>query len=172
MTGYERICELKKKREEYVRVSQENNMYEGTKKILTDMYPDTAHFIYELLQNAEDMCATNVKFVLYYDRLIFEHNGTKRDFVIEDIDSITSIGNNSLKREIEKTFKGRNFLLDKILSIVATSNGMQYYYINDAIATKIRKKSDVNVSQSDFMKIAQEELGEQFNDISSEEFSK
>lgn len=76
------------------------------------------------------------------------------------------------KREIEKTFKGRNFLLDKILSIVATSNGMQYYYINDAIATKIRKKSDVNVSQSDFMKIAQEELGEQFNDISSEEFSK
>lgn len=76
------------------------------------------------------------------------------------------------KREIEKSFKGRNFLLDKILSIVATSDGIQYYYINDAIATKIRKKSDVNVNTSDFIKIAEEELGEQFNDISSEEFAR
>lgn len=76
------------------------------------------------------------------------------------------------KREIEKSFKGRNFLLDKILSIVATSEGMQYYYINDAIATKIRKKSDVNVNRSEFIKIAEEELEEQFNDISYEEFSK
>jgi hypothetical protein len=75
------------------------------------------------------------------------------------------------KREIEKSFKGRNFLLDKILSIVATSDGIQYYYINDAIATKIRKKSDVNVNQSAFIKIAEEELGEQFNDISSEKFA-
>lgn len=75
------------------------------------------------------------------------------------------------KREIEKSFKGRNFLLDKILSIVATSDGIQYYYINDAIATKIRKKSDVNVNQSAFIKIAEEELGEQFNDISSKEFA-
>ena len=76
------------------------------------------------------------------------------------------------KREIEKSFKGRNFLLDKILTIVATCDGIQYYYINDAIATKIRKKSDVNVNQSEFIKIAEEELEEQFNDISYEEFAK
>lgn len=99
MTSYERLLELKKKREEYVRVSQENNMWEGTKKILTDMYPDTAHFVYELLQNAEDMCATEVKFVLSNDKLLFVHNGKKRDFVYEDIDSITSIGNNTLKKD-------------------------------------------------------------------------
>ncbi len=99
MSPYERLIELKKKREEYVRVSQENNMWEGTKKILTDMYPDTAHFVYELLQNAEDMCATEVKFVLNNDKLSFLHNGKKRDFVYEDIDSITSIGNNTLKKD-------------------------------------------------------------------------
>ena len=99
MSPYERLIELKKKREEYVRVSQENNMWEGTKKILTDMYPDTAHFVYELLQNAEDMCATAVKFVLSKDNLLFLHNGKKRDFVYEDIDSITSIGNNTLKKD-------------------------------------------------------------------------
>ena len=99
MTSYEKLLELKKKREEYVRVSQENNMWEGTKKILTDMYPDTAHFVYELLQNAEDMCATEVKFILSNDKLQFVHNGKKRDFVYEDIDSITSIGNNTLKKD-------------------------------------------------------------------------
>lgn len=99
MNAYERLLELKNKREEYVRVSKENNMWEGTKKILTEMYPDTAHFVYELLQNAEDMCATEVNFALKSDKLYFWHNGTKRDFVYEDIDSITSIGNNSLKKD-------------------------------------------------------------------------
>ncbi len=106
MTSQERLAELKRKREGYVASSKENNMYEGTKKILTDMYPDTAHFIYELLQNAEDMNATSVSFALRDDRLVFTHNGTKRDFVIEDIDAITSIGNNSLKRD-DKTSIGK-----------------------------------------------------------------
>ena len=106
MTAQQELDQLKQKREEYVRISKENNMYEGTKKILTDMYPDTAHFIYELLQNAEDMHASRVKFKLSKDKLVFYHNGTKRDFIIEDIDSITSIGNNSLKRD-DKTSIGK-----------------------------------------------------------------
>ena len=45
----------------------------------TGFYPDPAHFIYELLQNAEDMEATEVSFKLFPDKLIFEHNGTKRE---------------------------------------------------------------------------------------------
>lgn len=56
----------------------------------TGFYPDPAHFIYELLQNAEDMEATEVKFNLLSDKLIFEHNGTKRDFDLDDIDAITN----------------------------------------------------------------------------------
>lgn len=99
MNAYERLLELKTRREEYVRISQENNMWDGTKKILTDMYPDTAHFVYELLQNAEDMCASEVRFMLDNDKLVFVHNGKKRDFIFEDIDSITSIGNNTLKKD-------------------------------------------------------------------------
>ncbi len=58
----------------------------------TGFYPDPAHFIYELLQNAEDMNATEVTFRLYSDKLIFEHNGTKRDFDLDDIDAITNKG--------------------------------------------------------------------------------
>lgn len=59
--------------------------------MLTDLSPDNAHFIYELLQNAEDACASKVHFVLTTDRLEFEHNGDKL-FKIDDIKSITSIG--------------------------------------------------------------------------------
>ena len=99
MTAYERISQLKKDRLEFIRIAKANKMFEGIVTILSDMYPDTAHFIYELLQNAEDMSATEVKFILDRNRLVFEHNGRKRDFIIEDIDSITSIGNNQLKKD-------------------------------------------------------------------------
>lgn len=60
------------------------------KRILLCAYPDKAHFIYELLQNAEDARATYVGFSLYEDRLEVVHNG--RDFSLEDINAITSIG--------------------------------------------------------------------------------
>jgi|GEM_PF-5428067 len=58
----------------------------------TGFYPDPTHFIYELLQNAEDMNATEVSFRLFPDKLFFEHNGTKRDFELNDIDAITNKG--------------------------------------------------------------------------------
>ncbi len=58
----------------------------------TGFYPDPTHFIYELLQNAEDMNATEVSFRLFPDKLFFEHNGTKRDFELTDIDAITNKG--------------------------------------------------------------------------------
>lgn len=40
------------------------NHAEGIKSLLTDLYPDSAHFILELLQNAEDMEATIARFNL------------------------------------------------------------------------------------------------------------
>jgi hypothetical protein len=86
-------------REQLIKVHKENNFTDGIHALLTDLYPDTAHFIYELLQNAEDMDATLVRFELYQDHLLFEHNGTKRDFTVEDIDSITNIGSNTLKKD-------------------------------------------------------------------------
>lgn len=81
----------------------------GIKKSVVEKYSDQAHFIYELLQNADDVGATNARFILEPDRLIFAHNGT-RHFSIsnpadEDVDSeegklgdinaITSIANSN-----------------------------------------------------------------------------
>lgn len=64
---------------------------EGLQRILTGLYPDNAHFIFELLANAEDTGATKVSFELSEQGLIFTHNGEKL-FDDEDVDSITNIG--------------------------------------------------------------------------------
>ncbi|MEI7795903.1 MAG: hypothetical protein WCI06_04620, partial [Methylococcaceae bacterium] len=69
----------------------------GINRLLTELYPDNAHFIYELLQNAEDPQATEVTFKLTESAVEFTHNG-KRLFEFKDVESITSIGN-STKRD-------------------------------------------------------------------------
>ena len=66
----------------------------GWYKVLTELYPDKAHFLFELLQNAEDADATRVKFELEDSSLVFKHNGT-REFSESDIDSITNIGDSN-----------------------------------------------------------------------------
>ena len=66
-------------------------METGFRQLLADLYPDNAHFIYELLQNAEDAGAREVIFDLRHDGLRVEHDGT-RMFDLKDIESITSIG--------------------------------------------------------------------------------
>ncbi len=62
------------------------------RRLLSDLYPDTAHFIFELLQNAEDTKATNVYFNLNRDCLEFNHNGD-RLFSETDVIAITSFSN-------------------------------------------------------------------------------
>lgn len=67
--------------------------------IFEDFYPDRAHFVYELLQNAEDAGATEITFTLHHDRLMCEHDG-RRTFTEDDVSAITGI-NNSTKRSAQ-----------------------------------------------------------------------
>lgn len=67
--------------------------YEG---VLVGIYEKPTHFVYELLQNADDALATEVCFELYSDKLVFCHNGSK-DFSLKDIISITGVGNSTKK---------------------------------------------------------------------------
>jgi Histidine kinase-, DNA gyrase B-, and HSP90-like ATPase len=85
------IEKLAEKRRKWVEANRENGFDVGLKRLLTDLYPDNAHFIYELLQNAEDADAQTVRFILQEDRIEFEHDG-KKLFKIENVDAITSIG--------------------------------------------------------------------------------
>lgn len=83
--------ELRQKRLKWIEANRENNFEEGIKRLLTDLYPDNAHFIYELLQNAEDPRASIARFTLTGDAVEFEHDG-ERLFDLWDVESITSIG--------------------------------------------------------------------------------
>lgn len=78
--------------------------FKGLLNLLTELYPDNAHFIYELLQNAEDAQATKVMFVLTSEDLKFLHNG-QRQFTEKDIESITGIGNTQKKDDINQIGK-------------------------------------------------------------------
>ena len=62
--------------------------------IFEDFYPDQAHFVFELLQNAEDTGATEAAFRLTDDGCWFQHNGT-RSFTESDVRSITGIHNST-----------------------------------------------------------------------------
>lgn len=54
----------------------------GLARGTSDIYPDPAHFVYELLQNADDAEATEATFYLRDNELIFKHNG--RQFTITE----------------------------------------------------------------------------------------
>lgn len=83
--------------------------YRGIWETAIKKYSDTAHFVYELLQNADDTKASQVEFKLESNGLWFKHNGSIK-FTVSDIDtakedtyagtlghinSITAIGNSS-----------------------------------------------------------------------------
>lgn len=71
-----------------------NGWETGFRKLLADLYPDRAHFIYELLQNAEDAGAETVEFELRRDGLHVRHDGA-RLFTVADITAITGIGSST-----------------------------------------------------------------------------
>lgn len=99
--SFESIRDLRSK---WVTINRENGFEEGIRRLLTDLYPDNAHFIYELLQNAEDTGATTVRFVLSSNSVEFEHDGG-RLFTLKDVEAITAISNSAKKDEPTKIGK-------------------------------------------------------------------
>lgn len=77
--------------------------YKGIWAGVVDKYKEKAHFVYELLQNADDAKATEATFTLEKKRLIFRHNGTiqftislESDTVNKGhINAITGVGNST-----------------------------------------------------------------------------
>lgn len=72
--------------------------------IFEDFYPDQAHFVFELLQNAEDAGATEAAFEVTATGCSFEHNGT-RIFTESDVRSITGIHNSTKTKSADKIGK-------------------------------------------------------------------
>jgi len=93
---------------DYRKITEENKHEygHGTKhiEILAKLYRDTTHFIYELLQNAEDAEATSVSFRLEDDRLEVSHDGIA--FSEEDVRAISQIADGT-KGQSDLTTIGR-----------------------------------------------------------------
>jgi Domain of unknown function (DUF3883) len=88
------------------------NTSNALKKIAGDLYTETERFIFELLQNADDIPnekkEVDVIFRLLSENLLFLHNG--KPFDKNDVDSISSIGDSTKRKDAEKTgYKGIGF---------------------------------------------------------------
>jgi len=114
----------------------------GVWESIVELYAESAHFIYELIQNADDALAEQIEIILYHDKLIFKHNG-KKHFTISDdkapkakrgsINAIVSIGNsNKLENETIGKF-GLGF--KSVFSYTNTP-----YIYDDNFLFKIEKK--------------------------------
>lgn len=86
--------------------------YKGVKAAIVDPYSERGHFIYELLQNADDARATKVSIVLHKDELWFKHNGSKhfditpiRFYPPGDLNAILNIG--SSPKELDENKIGK-----------------------------------------------------------------
>ena len=91
-----KLEDLIDKRRQWVKSSRQNNF--DFDSILSGLYTDPSHFIYELLQNAEDEGAKEILFELFEDRLDVYHNG--KDFDLQDIDGVTGIGTSKKKDDL------------------------------------------------------------------------
>ena len=107
---------LTEDRDESAKMLEKPSM-RGVKTSVVEKYSDQAHFIYELLQNADDALARHARFVLESDHLMFAHDGARHFSVSDpameeedsangrlgDINAITSIANsNKTKASVGK----------------------------------------------------------------------
>lgn len=146
------------------------NVFNG----VIDKYSDSAHFIYELLQNADDAGATEVEMQLFPDKFIFAHNGSIRfsisnpDNEVEDrkagrlghINSICSIGFSSRKmtslvcsfttsEDIEKTMFGESQYIEG--NTYDTSHKMTNVFSNPFSKYEIRiDENAIDIQINDF----------------------
>lgn len=71
--------------------------------LLRSIYPERSHFIFELIQNASDVQASQVEFTLYSDHLEFAHDG--RPFSARDVEAISRIAEGTKKDDATKVGK-------------------------------------------------------------------
>lgn len=64
------------------------------------MYSDFTHFIFEILQNADDYGATEISFDLSFDRLEIVHNGDP--FISENVKAISYFGKSTSREDLVK----------------------------------------------------------------------
>jgi len=79
---------------DYAKIREENMARYGWDTAVLDLlgqlYSERTHFIFELIQNAEDAGATEIAFELFADRLELRHDG--RPFTEDDVRGVCGVG--------------------------------------------------------------------------------
>ena len=93
-------------------VRDAKNIANALHAIMGDLYTETERFVFELLQNADDQPEdgelVNVKLKVLDESLLFLHTG--KPFTEADVESISSIGDSTKRKDTEKTgYKGIGF---------------------------------------------------------------
>ena len=90
---------------DYKAISEHNEDQLGkdtsSRKTQVSMYSDSTHFVYEILQNADDHGATEVLFKLSKNEVMIEHNG--QQFKEENVKAITYFGKGTSREDLVKT---------------------------------------------------------------------
>ncbi len=90
---------------DYDAITSENAKRLGTdtqsRRTQVSMYSDPTHFIYELLQNADDYGATHIDFNLQRSKLVITHDG--QPFTEENVRAITYFGKSTSRDNFLKT---------------------------------------------------------------------
>ena len=144
--------ELAQKRQKWVEVNRENGFEEGIQQLMTELYPDNAHFIYELLQNAEDSGAQVVRFTLTPDEIEFEHN-SDRLFDLTDVESITSIGK-STKRDDQTNIGKFGVGFKAVFAYTRTPkiySGHFHFKIHDLVVPETVKRITMSDKETRFL---------------------
>ena len=77
------------------------NDAENLQELLVGQYSDPSHFIFEIMQNADDAGAKRISFILEDECLKIEHFGGN-DFDLDDIKGVTGIGYSTKKKDYTK----------------------------------------------------------------------
>ena len=73
----------------------------SSRKTQVSMYSDPTHFVYEILQNADDYGATEILFKLSEGEIVIEHNA--EPFKEEHVRAITYFGKSTSREDLVKT---------------------------------------------------------------------
>ena len=159
------FLELIKDREESSRAIKKKSM-RGVEESVVQKYSEKAHFIYELLQNADDCNASEVHFELTHEGLRFRHNGSVHFSIISPtlendenytgpnghINAIVAIGNSA--KAGTKEFKIGKFGVGFKAVFQYTStpyiyDDNFYFYIKDLIVPVMLDFDDDERNQGD-----------------------
>lgn len=124
------LSELQAKRQAFVDSVRDNGFEGGVRQSAVEKYADPVHFVFELIQNAEDQEATIARFSLQDNVIVFEHNG--KPFSQGDVKRITGWGQSDKPNQANKI--GRFGIGFKSVFVVTDSPEI---YIKDGAADSI-----------------------------------